>query len=145
MVTVGPLVSPQRVLIDWDFSAHGIWKVLSPEELSAPAPAGTWGAAPPRDDQPRPWSTLLSTELLDALQEWNDTGEGLFGARGLLPPKTAGPEVDAFWRLAAELAEQTQQELGPGYEVLYIVPGGAWRWVMAPAPRGDRHTRSLPP
>jgi hypothetical protein len=135
VASVGLLVSPQRVLIDCDFSAHGIWKISSPEERSAPPPAGKWGPAPAQPDQPRPWSTLLSTELLDALQEWNDTGEGLFGGRGPLPPKTVGPKVDAFWRLAAELAERTQQELGPGYEVLYIVPGGAWRWVTAPALR----------
>jgi len=27
--------APQRVLIDWDFSAHGIWKILSPAEQTS--------------------------------------------------------------------------------------------------------------
>jgi hypothetical protein len=118
--------APRRVLIDWDFAGHGIWTILSTEELHAPAPPGRWGSAPSAARQrARPWSDLLSIALLDALQEWNDTGETLLGRH----PEPDGAQHDAFWALAAELAERTQQELGAGYEVLHLTPGGAWRWV----------------
>jgi hypothetical protein len=63
---------------------------------------------------------LLSSGLVDALQDWNDTGETLLGARG--DPVRVGPELDAFWALAAELAKRAQKEPGPGYEVLYQTP-----------------------
>lgn len=123
---------PQRVLIDWDFGAHGIWKILSTEELSAPpAPGGKWAPFERAMDAPRPWSDRLSIDLLDALQEWNDAGEAILG-RG---KPTTGPDLDAFWTRAAELAEGTQQELGPGYEVLHVIPGGAWQWVQPPSQR----------
>jgi hypothetical protein len=129
--------TPQRVLIDWDYAAHGIWRILSAETLSGPEPRGSWG---PRKaatvDHPRPWSDLLSGGLLDALQDWNDTGETLLGPRG--DPVRVGPELDTFWALAAELAKRTQKELGPGYEVLYQTPQGAWRWVLPPAARAPR-------
>lgn len=35
---------------------------------------------------------------------------------------TAGPELDAFWTRATALAERAQQEPGPGYEVLHVMP-----------------------
>ena len=96
--------APQRVLIDWDFSAHGIWKILSPAEQSAPLPpGGTWGPAPAEITRPRPWSDRLSSALLDELQEWNDTGEVLLGRRQ--SSQVTDPQVDAFCALAAELAE----------------------------------------
>jgi hypothetical protein len=129
--------TPRRVLIDWDYAAHRIWKILSAEVLSAPAPGGSWaprkGAA---TDRPRPWSDLLSSGLLDALQDWNDTGETLLGPRR--DPSGMGPELDKFWALSAELAKRTQQELGLGYEVLYQTPQGAWWWVLPPAARTHR-------
>lgn len=129
------VVAPaQRVLVDWDFAAHGIWTILSAEELSAPAPAGRWAPREPGIERPRPWSDRLSTDLLDALQEWNDAGEAIIGRGG----STAGPELDAFWTRAGELAERTQQELGPGYEVLCMTPGGAWRWVAPWSQRAPR-------
>jgi hypothetical protein len=128
---------PQRVLIDWDYAAHGIWTIQSAEARSAPAPGGSWG---PRKvgatDRPRPWSDLLSSGLLDALQNWNNTGETLLGPRG--KPSAIRTELDKFWALAAELAHRTQQELGPGYEVLYQTAQGAWRWVLPPAARTRR-------
>jgi hypothetical protein len=129
--------TPQRVLIDWDYAAHGIWKIRSAGARSAPAPEGSWG---PRKgaatDRPRPWSDQLSSGLLDALQSWNNTGETLLGPRG--GPSDVGPELDKFWALAAELAKRTQQELGPGYEVLYQTTQGARRWVLPPAARTHR-------
>jgi hypothetical protein len=75
----------------------------------------------------------------DVVQDWNDTGGALFGPRG--DPSGVGPELDRFWALAAELAElaeRTQQELGPGHEVLHQTPQGAWRWVLPPASRPRR-------
>lgn len=126
--------APQRVLIDWDFSAHGIWKILSPVELSAPLPAGgTWGPAPAETARPRPWSDCLSSALLDPLQGWNDAGEVLLGRRE--SSQVTDPLIDAFYALAAELAERVQQELGSDYEVLHITPNGSWRWACRPSPR----------
>jgi hypothetical protein len=128
---------PQRVLIDWDYAAHGIWKIPSAEVLSALAPGGSWA---PRKDaatgRPRPWGDVLSSGLLDALQDWNDTGETLLGPRR--EPSSVGPELERFWALAAELAHRTQQELGAGYEALYQTAQGAWRWVLPPAARTHR-------
>jgi hypothetical protein len=34
--------STRRVLIDWDWGAHGIWTILSAEEISAPPQGGRW-------------------------------------------------------------------------------------------------------
>lgn len=125
--------APQRVLIDWDFTAHGIWKILSPAELSAPLPPGRWGPAPAEITRPRPWSDRLSSALLDALQEWNDTGEAILGGRRSFPATEL--ETDTFYARAAELAERVQQELGSDYEVLHITPHGAWRWARPPSLR----------
>lgn len=38
---------PRRVLIGWDCGTHGIWWVLSKEEMEAPAPPGRWSGTPP--------------------------------------------------------------------------------------------------
>jgi hypothetical protein len=68
------VTEPRRVLIGWDYGAHGIWWVLTKEEKEAPAPPGHWSGTPPSSwhDRPRPWSDRLSGELLDDLQAWND-------------------------------------------------------------------------
>lgn len=90
-------------------------------ELSAPLPAGgTWGPAPAETARPRPWSDCLSSALLDPLQGWNDAGEVLLGRRE--SSQVTDPLIDAFYALAAELAERVQQELGSDYEVLHITP-----------------------
>ena len=130
--------APQRVLIDWDFAAHGIWKILSPAEQSAPLdPGGTWGPAPAESTRPRAWSDRLSSALLDALQEWNDTGERLLGRRQ--SSQRTDPQIDAFYALAAELAERVQQELGSDHEVLHITRNGSWRWASRSSQRRHRH------
>ena len=36
------VTEPRRVLIGWDYGAHGIWRVLTKEEKEAPAPPGRW-------------------------------------------------------------------------------------------------------
>jgi hypothetical protein len=122
------------VLIDWDFGAHGIWKVLSPEELSAPRPPGKWAPYERPRDRPRPWSDQLQGALLDALDGWNAEGE-MLGRR-----RATDLELEAFRQHGAELAQSVQQELGSGYQVLYVVAGGAWRWVQ---PWSQRTSPSL--
>lgn len=108
-------------MIDWDFAAHGIWLVQSPEELARPRPRGlTFSRSAEPRDRPRGWSDRLSEELLGALDAWNAWGETLIGLDGGDP----GRELDAFFARAAELAQRTQQELGPDYEVSYISPVG---------------------
>jgi hypothetical protein len=124
--------TPQRVLIDCDCAAHGIWKIRLAGARSAAAPEGSWRTRKDAaTDRPRPWS-----DLLDALQSWNDTGETLLGPRGEF--SGVRTELGKFWALAAELARRSQQELGPGYEVLYRTAQGAWRWVLPPAARTHR-------
>jgi hypothetical protein len=63
-------MEPRRVVIDWDYEAHGIWWVLTREEMEAPAPRGRPGGAQPSETaQPaRPWSDRLTSELLDDLK-----------------------------------------------------------------------------
>ena len=80
---------PRRVLISWDYGAHGIWWVLTKEEKEAPAPPGRWTGTPPPGwkDRPRPWNDRLTGELLDDLQEWNDAWDaGEADPRALLDP-----------------------------------------------------------
>jgi hypothetical protein len=44
--------------------------------------------------------------------------------------RATGLQLEAFGRRGAELAQHVQQELGSGCQVLYVVAGGAWRWVQ---------------
>jgi hypothetical protein len=121
-----------RVLIDWDWGADGIWTILSAEEISAPRPAGTWGPADPPTEHARfrPFHDKLSLDLLAALQKWNDRGGDLFGPQSDEATWRAG--IDAFRTRGAELAAWTQRELGPDYEVLSVTSTGAWQWVDPP-------------
>ena len=68
------VTEPRRVLIDWDWGAHGIWWVLTKQEMEAPAPRGRWSgtASQQKQERIRAWSDRLTSELLDDLQEWND-------------------------------------------------------------------------
>ena len=112
------------MLIDWDYCAHGIWWVLTKEEMQAPAPrGGRWAGGAPPDSRPRPWSGRLSTGLLDDLQAWNDawvTGED--------PREDGGVTVRARQEQGRELAVRVQGELGTdGWEVLYRLGGQMFR------------------
>jgi hypothetical protein len=55
-----------RALVAFDWGASGIWLVDTPEDDSRPVTG--------RDlDRPRrPWRELISQQLLDDLQQWND-------------------------------------------------------------------------
>jgi hypothetical protein len=93
----------ERVLIGWDWGAHGIWTILSPRELAAPRTRGTWQplATEVEAQRPRAWSDRLSVELLDALQEWNELGAHLFGTDF---DETAVAEHAAFYALVSCLS-----------------------------------------
>lgn len=116
------VTEPRRVLIDWDYCARGIWWVLTRQEKEAPAPGGRWsGAAPPYDQERiRAWSNLLTSELLDDLQEWNDSWDSAAADAGPLQAR------------GRDLAIRVQDELGTdGWEVLYKM-GGQVRRVHPP-------------
>ncbi len=129
------VMAGERLLIDWDFGAYGIWTILSTEERNAPAPSGgLWRAADLTElaNRPRPYSDILPTDLLDALQDWNDRfGEFDRGGPGNARRPTAAGQRK-FREEGAKLAERVQQELGPDYSVLFTTPEGAWRWVVPP-------------
>ncbi len=141
---ISPMTEPRRVLIDWDWGGHGIWRVLTKQEMEAPAPPGRWSGAPPRreHERARPWSDLLTSGVLDDLQAWNDAWD------------VKDADVQALERRGQELALRVQLELGvDGWEVLYMMDGrvhrvhppGSWPAVSwqqdllgyAPRDRGD--------
>ena len=115
------MTEPRRVLIDWDYGAHGIWWVLTKEEKEGPVPPGHWSNTPRSDrERPRPWSDLLSSGLIDDLQAWNDAWETRDADAAVLQ-----------WR-GKDLAGRVQEELGTdGWEVLYIFDGHVHR-VLPP-------------
>ena len=140
------MTEPRRVLIDWDWGAHGIWWVLTKQEKEAPAPPGRWSGSPRSDrNRPRPWSDRLTTELLDDLQAWNDAWD------------VRDADAAALEQRGKDLATRVQAELGTdGWEVLYMMggqvhrvqPPGSWpaaTWqqdLLGYAPRqrtGDEH------
>jgi hypothetical protein len=113
------------VLVAWDVCAHGIWGVLTKEEMEAPARPGAWTGTPPPGlpHRPRPWSDRLSGDLLAELQEWNDAWD------------IEDPDSRALQERGRELASRVQDELGTdGWEVLYqmgdrmcrVHPRGSW-------------------
>ena len=129
------------MLIDWDYCAPGIWRVLTKQEKEAPAPrGGHWsGAPPPPDGRPRPWSDRLSEGLLDDLQAWNDSWD-----TGKDRWKEGQATVRALQEQGRDLAIRVQDELGTdGWEVLYrlgdrmfrVHPPGSW-----PAEPGNRNS-----
>jgi hypothetical protein len=126
------VAEPRRVLIDWDYGAHGIWWVLTKEEKEAPAPPGRWsGVAPPHPRQRSPWSDRLSSDLLSDLQQWNDAWD-------------SNADIRSLQERGRDLAIQVQDELGTdGWEVLYK-PTSAPRQGKPPAARAGRNHRSSP-
>jgi hypothetical protein len=126
---------PRRVVVDWDWGADGLWSVRSREERHAPAATGGQWVAYRRQSTPvpRPWGEILSNELLDALQSWNDA----CGERELRPPRHRTAEDELLEQRKVFLAGRVQQELGGDWEVLYT-SHGAWRWVRPPRSWADR-------
>ena len=113
------------MLIDWDYAAHGIWWVLTKDEMETPAPSGRRSGTSPSSshDRPGPWSDRLSGGLLDDLQAWNDACAA------------DGADRQALQARGRELAIQVQGELGTvGWEVLHqmdgrmlrVDPPGSW-------------------
>jgi hypothetical protein len=94
-------VRPKRIVIDWDWGAAGIWIVLTPEERTAPGLGArlTAGGAP--KDRHAAWRGLLSDELIDALQAWNDRRDEVMGIDG---HHHSDEERVAFWARSRELA-----------------------------------------
>lgn len=111
---------PRQVLIDWDWAATGIWSVSTPEERSAPAPPGRWMYdAPPPNDRHRAWRGVLSDDLINRLQTWNDRGEDVMGSNA---HQHTDQERVAFWAQGRALATQAQEQLGPDYQVSCRTP-----------------------
>ena len=128
----GAVATPQRVLIDFDYEAIGIWRVLSSTERRGPPPKR---ATTKYETDPAlpPWSGRLSEDLLDALREWNDSGVRIVFLGNGTPD-----EEQAFWALEADLAVRVQEELGDEFIVLYAIEEDAWRWVLPPWERNER-------
>ena len=111
------MTEPRRVLIDWDYGAHGIWWVLTKEEEAPPARGRRVGIQPPgRLDRARPWSERLTAGLLDDLQAWNSAWDA----------DNAEPRI--LQERGRALALRVQDELGTnGWEVLYRIGGRIFR------------------
>ena len=110
---------PRQVLIDWNWAASGIWSVSTAEELLASAPPGRWISGRPRRDRPQAWRRLLSDDLIDALQVWNDRGEEVMGSNA---HQHTPQERVKFWAQGRDLAAQVQEQLGADYEVACRTP-----------------------
>jgi hypothetical protein len=113
------VTSPRRIVIDWDWGASGIWWVSTPEERAAPSRPGRWVAAPTEPDPHRAWRGLLSDDLIDTLQAWNDRGAEVMGGNH---HKHSDADRAAFWACGQELAAEVQRQLGPGYDVVCRTP-----------------------
>jgi hypothetical protein len=111
----------KHVQIDWDWGATGIWSASSPDEPPAPMESGQWLAHTPAvaEDRHRAWRGLLSDDLIEALQVWNDLGDEYLGRQA---HRHSDQERESFWAQGQLLAEQAQQQLGPDYEVVCRTP-----------------------
>jgi hypothetical protein len=108
-------VGRRQVLIDWDWGASGIWSVRGPDEDVVLSPGSTWGPHVPPSDRHQAWRGLLSDELIDELQAWNDHGDIVMGRNA---HRRTEEERVAFWARGRQLAERVQQQLGHDYEVI---------------------------
>jgi hypothetical protein len=110
-----------RVLIEWDYGAQGIW--ILPELVISNGVVSSL-----RCGHPLNLADLLSTSLLESLQEWNDLGEQVYGG----PRNLSAPEKVQPYRAAGRaLAVQTQEELGDEWDVWFSSEvGGYWAWTV---------------
>jgi hypothetical protein len=125
MDVAGSSTPRHRALVAFDWGASGVWLLNTPEEDLR---RGT-----DRDlDQPRPrpWSKLVSQQLLDDLQQWNDDQDDTSWAGRPRDPTF----VQQIQDRARALAERLQDELGDSWEVFYqsngpmlpVRPPGSW-------------------
>jgi hypothetical protein len=129
-----------RVLIDSDHAAAGIWLIEADEtHLAQLVGAGTVASPEFEMGVTCAWGGLIPIDLLVALKRWNDECSHV-GLRSI----TDGVAVSADVKTALdfrghELAGQVQAELGDEWEVLYST-GAAWHWVRRPLawPMDDR-------
>ena len=127
------MTEPRRVLIDWDYGAHGIGWVLTKEEKEAPPARGRQvGIQPPgRLDRARPWSERLTAGLLDDLQAWNSAWDA----------DNAEPRI--LQERGRKLALRVQDELGTnGWEVLYRIGGRISECIRQATGQSRRGNRS---
>ena len=127
------MTEPRRVLIDWDYGAHGIWWVLTKEEKEAPPAQGRRvGIQPPgRLDRARPWNERLTAGLLDDLQAWNSAWDA----------DNAEPRI--LQERGRELALRVQDELGTnGWEVLCRIGGRISECIRQATGQSRRGNRS---
>lgn len=117
-------VGRRQVVIDWDWGASGIWLVRVPEEPFTPTPSSEWGPYVPPRDRHHAWHGVLTDELIDAIQAWNDDGDRVMG-RGA--HEHADEDRITFWARGRELADHVQQQLGNEYEVHCRTPTGHLR------------------
>jgi hypothetical protein len=62
---------------------------------------------------------LLSDDLIDALQAWNDRGGEVMGRNA---HQHSDADRAAFWVRGQELAAEVQRQLGPEYDVACKTP-----------------------
>jgi hypothetical protein len=63
--------------------------------------------------------SVLSDDLIDRLQTWNDRGEEVMGSNG---HQHTDQERVAFWAQGRALAAEVQEQLGTNYEVSCRTP-----------------------
>ena len=108
-------------MIDWDWGATGIWSVRDPEHQCMPSPGGKWlpYTQSASEDRHRAWRGLLSDDLIEALQAWNDRGDEFMGRQA---HEHSDLERAEFWADGERLGQRTQEQLGSRYEVICRTP-----------------------
>ncbi|HEY1824830.1 MAG TPA: hypothetical protein VGG21_02595 [Acidimicrobiales bacterium] len=110
-----------RLLVASDIGASGVWWL----------PDCLYGGTPGISEAIQPsvnLKTAVSSELLAALQAWNDLGVDLFSGREVRPIEDVVKR--AYVELGSFLATTMQNELGCGWEVLYQDSSNSWTWVQ---------------
>lgn len=123
---------PRRVLIAFDYRAHGIWRVSTKEEQEAPT-YEEWSRLTRGQHKPtshRAWGDLLSDQLLDDIQAWNDSQDFT-----IVQEDEEDVPDEVLDERGRQLAVRVQDELGTdGWELLFhmggrvhrVHPPGSW-------------------
>jgi len=112
----------RRALVAFDIEATGVWLIRSQSETAADSSGEHSGI--------RAWSDVLSAELLDQLQHWNDDGCRL--ADGRTTHFRTESEWNDFFHEGLNLARRVQHELGSTWQVLVMDRRNAWTFVRYP-------------